>query len=141
MIALELSLRSILFIGSDRDCALINGTKKYFPIAKNLFCVRHVEDDIGCKLSSMHHISGKVKESMFYTFFGSDLQQIKGLIDCKDESSFHALSYSMCNKWDQLEPSCAANIRPHFLQYVIKHTRKDMKEEMILGIRQKAMFG
>ena len=61
LIALELSLRSILFIGSDRDCALINGTNNYFLIAKNLFCVMHVEDDIECKLSSMHHISGKVK--------------------------------------------------------------------------------
>ena len=141
MIALELSLRSILFIGSDRDRALINGTKKHFLIAKNLFCVKHVEDDIKRKLSSMHHISGKVKEIMLYDMFGSDLQQIKGLIDCKDESSFDALSYSMCNKWDQLESSCGANIRPQFSQYFIKYIEKDMKEGMILGILQKACLG
>ena len=58
LVSLENSLRSILFIGSDRDRALIKGTKKHFLIAKNLYCKKHVKDDVKRKFTTIRYLTG-----------------------------------------------------------------------------------
>ena len=141
LISLENSLRSVLFIGSDRDRALINGTKKHFLIAKNLFCKKHVEDDIKRKFTTIHHLTGQVKNTIMQDIFGSETLQIKGLIDCEGEKSFDELCYMLYQKWDRLERSCGQSIMPQFAKYFKKHIEKDMREGMILGKRRSAGMG
>eukprot|EP00112_Aurelia_sp_Birch-Aquarium-sp1_P002552 Seg1282.3 transcript_id=Seg1282.3/GoldUCD/mRNA.D3Y31 product="hypothetical protein" protein_id=Seg1282.3/GoldUCD/D3Y31 len=138
---MENSLRSILFIGSDRDRALINGTKKHFLIAKNLFCKKHVEDDIKRKFTAIRHLTGQVKNTIMKDIFGSETLQIKGLIDCLDENSFDELCYTLYQRWEGLERSCGESITPQFANYFKKYIEKDMRDGMILGKRRSAGIG
>eukprot|EP00112_Aurelia_sp_Birch-Aquarium-sp1_P002129 Seg1231.10 transcript_id=Seg1231.10/GoldUCD/mRNA.D3Y31 product="hypothetical protein" protein_id=Seg1231.10/GoldUCD/D3Y31 len=118
---------------SDRDRALINGTKKHFLIAKNLFCKKHVEDDMIRKFAAIRHLTGEVKNTIMKDIFGSETLQIKGLIDCLDENSFDELCYTLYQRWEGLERSCGESITPQFANYFKKYIEKDMRDGMILG--------
>ena len=141
LVSMENSLRSILFIGSDRDRALINGTRKHFLIAKNLFCKKHVEDHIKRKFTTIRHLTGQAKKTIMQDIFGSETRQIKGLIDCEDERSYDELCYTLYQKWEWLERSCGESITPQFANYFKKYIEKDMRDGMILCKRRSAGMG
>ena len=138
MIAAKNDLKSILFIGSDRDKALVNGMAKHFHIATNLFCKKHLEDDIIRKFASLKHITSQVKQTILIDIFGSDAKQVKGLIDCENEATFDNLCLEYYRKWDRLESSCRENIDPKFSTYFQRHIEKDMRNGMLLGKRRQA---
>lgn len=46
LVSLDDELRNILAIGSDRDAALRKGFSPFFPIATQLCCKGHLEQDI-----------------------------------------------------------------------------------------------
>eukprot|EP00112_Aurelia_sp_Birch-Aquarium-sp1_P012913 Seg2720.3 transcript_id=Seg2720.3/GoldUCD/mRNA.D3Y31 product="hypothetical protein" protein_id=Seg2720.3/GoldUCD/D3Y31 len=138
MIAAKIDLKLILFVGSDRDKALVNGLAKHFHIATNLFCKKHLEDDIIRKFVSLKHVTSQVKQTILIDIFGSDAKQVKGLIDCENEATFDNLCLEYYGKWDRLESSCNKNISPMFSKYFQRYTEKDMRNCMLLGKRRQA---
>ena len=138
MIAAKNELKSILFVGSDRDKALVNGMAKHFHIATNLFCKKHLEDDIIRKFASLKHITAQVKQTILIDIFGSDAKHMKGLIDCENEATFDNLCLEYYRKWDRLESSCRENIDPKFSTYFQRYIEKDMRNGMLLGKRRQA---
>ena len=138
MIAAKNDLKSILFIGSDRDKALVNGMAKHFHIATNLLCKKHLEDDIIRKFASLKHITSQVKQTILVDIFGLDAKHMKGLIDCENETTFDNLCLEYYRKWDRLESSCNGNIDPKFSKYFQRYIEKDMRNGMLLGKRRQA---
>ena len=125
-------LKSILFVGSDRDKALVNGTAKHFHIATNLFCKEHLEDDIMRKFTSIPHLTADMRKTIMTDIFGSEIMRIKGLIDCESEAQFEDHCYSCYRKWDTLERSNGGSIIPQFSSYFKTYIEQDMKQGALL---------
>ena len=138
MIACKNDLKSILFIGSDRDKALINGIGKHLLFANNLFCKKHVEDDILRKFSAMPHMKKDARKTILADIFGSEARQTKGLIDSETEKEFDDLCYLCYLKWDKLEKACDSSKVPQFSNYFKIHIEQDMRNGMILCKRRAA---
>ena len=117
LISQEDNLKSILFVGSDRDKALVNGTAKHFHIATNLFCKKHLEDDITRKFTSIPHLTADMKKTIMTDIFGLGAMQIKGLIDCESEAQFENQCYLCYRRWDLPERSTGGSVIPQFSTY------------------------
>ena len=141
IIACKNDLKSVLFVGSDRDRALINGMSNHFLIATNLYCKKHVEDDIRRKLATLPHLTSAVKKTILSDIFGSERKEMKGLIDCENEKDLDELSYLCCLKWDKLECQCDKSQPPKVSRYFKRFIEQDMKNGMILSKRRLAGLG
>ena len=141
MISQKNHLKSILFVGSDRDKALVNGTAKHFHIATNLFCKKHLEDDIMRKFMSIPHLTADMRKKIMTDIFGSEIMQIKGRIDFESEAQFEDHCYSCYRKWDTLERSNGGSIIPQFSSYFKTYIEQDMKQGALLFKRRLAGLG
>ena len=114
---------------------------KHFLIATNLYCKKHVEDDIRRKLATLPHLTSAVKNTILSDIFGSERKEMRRLIDCESEKDFDELSYLCCLKWDNLERQCGKSQTPQVSRYFKKFIEQDMKNGMILSKRRLAGLG
>ena len=71
-------IENILFVGCDRQKAIVNGLSSELPIAQFLACTKHVKDNIKRKMSSLL-IHENVQAEFLMDIFGD--RSNKGLID------------------------------------------------------------
>lgn len=133
IVKLKPTLRNILFIGRDRDPAL-SAFLDHMPLAVQLFCKGHVEDDIHRKLQVLG--LGSKSKDILRDIFGSRVT--KGLVDCasKDEFDHHLGGFKL--KWDQAEKETTGTTSPRFFQWFCKNQVSDLKEGLLLPVRQDA---
>ena len=141
MIGIKDDLKYILFLGSDRDKALTNGMNKYLLVATNLYCKKHLEDDIKRKFSKLPHINNNIRSTILVDIFGSESAQVKGLVDAESEQEFADQCYTCCEKWDKLERDCGDSVIPQFSNYFKTFIANDIKEGMLISKRRSAGLG
>lgn len=141
LIGLKDECKYILFLGSDRDKALTNGMNKYLLVATNLYCKKHLEDDIKRKFSKLPHVSNNIRSTILTDILGSEGAQTKGLIDAKSEQDFEDQCYACYEKWDELERNCGDSIIPQFSNYFKTYIANDMRDGMLLSKRRSAGLG
>eukprot|EP00112_Aurelia_sp_Birch-Aquarium-sp1_P018622 Seg4461.2 transcript_id=Seg4461.2/GoldUCD/mRNA.D3Y31 product="hypothetical protein" protein_id=Seg4461.2/GoldUCD/D3Y31 len=141
LIGLKDECKYILFLGSDRDKALTNGMNKYLLVATNLYCKKHLEDDIKRKFSKLPHVSKNIRSLILTDILGSEGAQTKGLIDAKSEQDFEDQWYACYEKWDELERNCGDSIIPKLSNYFKTYIANDMRDGMLLSKRRSAGLG
>ena len=106
IVSLDDELSNILAIGSDRDVALRKGFSSCFPIATQLCCKGHLEQDIRRKMRDLG--IGQFHEKLFLedTFgseaedtFGSEAKKELGLVDAVSRDAFDAVLESLYPAW------------------------------------------
>ena len=137
LIELKPEFANTLFLGSDRDKALVNGFTRPLPFVSSLFCKKHV-DDINHKMSEdLGYIPLSERKEILTHIFGCEKRKEKGLIDAVSEEEFDRKLLVLSRKWDNLEMSMR-NEPPQFSAYFRKFIAEDMKKGMILAVRQAA---
>ena len=95
-------LSSILAIGSDRDVALRKGFSSCFPIATQLCCKGHLEQDIRGKMRDLG--IGQFHEKLFLEdIFGSEAKKELGPVDAVNRDEFDAVLESLYPAWTKRE--------------------------------------
>ena len=106
IVSLDDELSNILAIGSDRNVALRKGFSSCFPIATQLCCKGHLEQDIRRKMRDLG--IGQFHEKLFLedTFgseaedtFGSEAKKELGLVDAVSRDAFDAVLESLYPAW------------------------------------------
>ena len=132
-------VKNLLFLGSDRDKAMINGMSKHFLFARNVFCTKHVKDDIKRKFADdLSYIPSSVRNEILKDIFGSENTKERGLMDCESEVEFDGKVYHLYQKWDCLEEQYLKGEDVRFSRYFRTYIEKDMKQGMILPVRRAA---
>ena len=129
-------IKRIAFVGGDRDKAQQDFLS---PLSRCTFlpCKKHVEDDIGRKISDLG-LKDMTME-VLKDIFGCDKNQEKGIVDSADEEEFVAKVNSVVDKlWDHLEKSLHPAKEPQFAKYFRDCIEDDMKEGMLLPTRRDA---
>ena len=126
-------IKRIAFVGGDRDKAQQGFLS---PLSRCTFlpCKKHVEDDIGRKISDLG--LKDMKMEVLKDIFGCDKNQEKGIVDSADEEEFVAKVNSVVDKWDHLEKSLHPAKEPQFAKYFRDCIEDDMKEGMLLPTRR-----
>ena len=138
LIKLKQEFANTLFLGSDRDKALVNGFTRPLPFVSSLFCKKHVVDDINRKMSEdLGYIPLSERKEILAHIFGCEKRKEKGLIDAVSEEEFDRKLLVLSRKWDNLEMSMR-NEPPQFSACFRKFIAEDMKKDMILAVRQAA---
>ena len=102
LVSLDDELSNILAIGSDRDTALRKGFSSFFPIATQLCCKGHLEQDIRRKMRDLG--IGLVYEKLFLEdIFGSEAKRELGLVDAASRDEFDAMLQSLYPVWTRRE--------------------------------------
>ena len=71
--------------------------------SKNLFCKKHMEDDIKKKLTDLH-MKTEQKRKILEDIFGNEIESKIGLVDSADAKEFeHHLNIHFYSRWDELE--------------------------------------
>jgi len=127
-------------IGSDRDAAMDKGFSHAFPVAQQLSCKKHVEDNIKKKLTDLG-ISGDARASFLNDIFGKDSKQEKGLVDSLSKEQFDAKLLAIRTTWDERECKARKTVEPKFFDYFSRNIAISMKERMLFSIRRNAGLG
>ena len=135
---LNRDIENILFVGCDRQKAIVNGLSSELPIAQFLACTKHVQDNIKRKMSSLF-IHENVQAEFLMDIFGD--RSNKGLIDSNSAEDFDARLLSLKSSWDEREIKVSHKETPQFYSYFLANISVDMKEKMLLPVRRSAGIG
>lgn len=142
LVSLDDELSNILAIGSDRDAALRKGFSSFFPIATQLCCKGHLEQDIRRKMRDLG--IGLVYEKLFLEdIFGSEAKRELGLVDAASRDEFDAMLQSLYPVWTRREMEAkqlTSEDSTLFYSYFLHHVAEDMKSTMIASVRQKTGY-
>ena len=133
-------IENILFIGTDHQKSIEIGLSAQFPIAKFLSCVKHVQDNVTCKMAALN-ITGEAKIEILADIFGDRKSKQKGLIDRESDEEFDAKLLPLKKSWNKAEKSSSLCEKPEFFTYFLVHISTDMKTKMMLPIRRSAGLG
>ena len=132
---LNRDVENILFVGCDRQKAIVNGLSRELPIAQFLACTKHVQDNIKRKMSSLF-IPEDVQVEFLIDIFGD--RSNKGLIDSDSSEDFDARLMSLKSSWDEREIKASRKDTAQFYSYFLANISLDMKEKMLLPVRRSA---
>lgn len=135
---LNRDIENILFVGCDRQKAIMNGFSGELPIAQFLACTKHVQDNIKRKMSSLFIPEGQQAEFLM-DIFGD--RSNKGLIDSDSAEDFDARLLSLRSSWDRKEMKASRKESPQFHSYFVANIASDTKEKMLLPVRRSAGLG
>ena len=135
---LNRDIENILFVGCDRQKAIVNGLSGELPIAQFLACTKHVQDNIKRKMSSLF-IPEALQAEFLIDIFGD--RSNKGLIDSDSVEDFDARLLSLRSSWDSKEMKASRKETPQFYSHFVANIASDVKEKMLLPVRRSAGLG
>ena len=142
IVSLDDELSNILAIGSDRDVALRKGFSSCFPIATQLCCKGHLEQDIRRTMRDLG--IGQFHEKFFLEdVFGSEAKKELGLVDAVSRDEFDAVLESLYPVWTKRELEArqlTSEESTEFYSYFVNYVAEDMKSMMIASVRKKTGF-
>ena len=142
IVSLDDELSNILAIGSDRDVALRKGFPSCFPIATQLCCKGHLEQDIRHKMRDLG--IGQFHEKFFLEdIFRWEAKKELGLVDAVSRDEFDAVLESLYPVWTKREletRQLTSEESTEFYSYFLNYVAENMKSMMIASVRNKTGF-
>lgn len=100
-------------------------------------CKKHAADDISRQLVKLG--TKEEKDEILMDIFGSEGNQLKGLIDSTSENEYLAKVISVTS--GTLEQKKTPHKAPEFSVYFHRHIKDDMRDGMLLHVRRSAGLG
>ena len=142
IVSLDDELSNILAIGSDRNVALRKGFSSCFPIATQLCCKGHLEQDIRHKMRDLG--IGQFHEKFFLEdIFRSEAKKELGLVDAVSRDEFDVVLESLYPVWTKRKLEArqlTSEESTEFYSYFVNYVAEDMKSMMIASVRKKTGF-
>ena len=118
------------------------GFSSFFPIATQLSCKGHLEQDIRRKMRDLG--IGLFHEQLFLEdIFASEAKKELGLIDAASRDEFDSMLESLYPVWTRRELEArqlSSEDSTLFHSYFLHHVAEDMKSTMIASLRKRTRY-
>ena len=144
LIGLRKALGSIKAAGTDGEQALIEAIRHQFREAILLRCFRHLEKNVERKLQGKGFAPQYINKYMLEIFGYTDREGThqKGLVDCHNESEFHAQLSVLKESWDKREREACGKVgEESFHTWFVINKANDFIEGALEDIHELAGLG
>ena len=139
MLGLKSSLRDLKCIGTDGEIAISRGFQLAFPDCKHILCFIHMKRNLTSKLRELGFNEADTKRFLNDIFgFQSGTHKVDGLVDAKTEAEFDQKLKDLKAIWCLQEPETRSL---QFYNWFVSHHAKNVKEKMLLSLREHLGIG
>ena len=137
MMAMDIGISKLKKIGVDMEIAIYNGIKSIIPTVEQLYCVRHLQDRDGKKITELLAKSKstlaekkKAKSIILKDLYGehNGPTVTLGLAEAQDRHQFNEVLQSLESKWN--------NLCPGFFQWFQTKRKKTFETSVICSARE-----
>ena len=142
LISLYPSLRNIKAFGTDGGTALYQAFHLQLLEATHLCCFHHFRANLATKMTSLGLPSEIINQYM-KDIFGKTVEGVHevGLVDLANDEEFEQRIECLHETWNQREMSVAPHRSPVFFDWFLKEKSADVKNSMLLPMREAAGLG